>query len=141
MPKTIYLPSKTVRETLMSESKPGTNALDPLKSLALKHQLPLKILEDHQIHNKPEVHLHEVDLWFCLEGEVLFACGGSLLHCQNRKKTDGSIDQNELFGDEIQNGNSYILKPGDWLWIPAGEPHQHGTKTTARLMIIKIPQV
>ena len=32
-----------------------------------------------------------------------------------------------------------ILKQGDWLWIPAGEPHQHSATGTARLVIIKIP--
>ena len=31
-----------------------------------------------------------------------------------------------------------ILKTGDWLYIPAGEPHQHISESACRLFIIKI---
>jgi uncharacterized RmlC-like cupin family protein len=51
------------------------------------------------------------------------------------------IDDREWKAKEIKGGTEVVMKPGDWLWIPAGEPHQHKTSTKARLVIIKVPKV
>ncbi len=117
----------------------GKRLLEPLKSLAALHKLPLNILEDQNVSNDAEVHAHESDLWLCLEGEITFVCGGEMIEPWFGKKADGSPNENELKAKEIRGGTEIVLKPGDWLWIPVGEPHLHHTKGVARLVIIKIP--
>ncbi len=129
-----------VDKTLRSVQAIGKKLLEPLKSLASLHNLPLNILEDKEVVNDAEVHKHEGDLWLCLEGEVTFIYGGELVEPRAKKNPDGTEDVRELKAKEIRGGIEVILKPGDWLWIPAGEPHQHKCAGVARLAIIKIPK-
>ena len=100
---------------------------------------PVGILEDKDVVNDAEVHKTEGDLWLCLEGEVTFICGGELVDPWFSKDKDGKDKLNELKAKEIKGGTEMTLKPGDWLWIPAGEPHQHKCSGLSRLVIIKIP--
>ncbi|MDZ4285450.1 MAG: cupin domain-containing protein, partial [Candidatus Sungbacteria bacterium] len=102
--------------------------------------LPFKILEDHQTVNEAEIHRIEGDLWCSLQGEVTFTHGGELVEPRARVRKDGTTDENELIAKEISGGTEVVMKPGDWLWIPAGTAHQHSCTGTARLMIIKIPK-
>lgn len=101
--------------------------------------IPVGILEDREVVNDAEVHKTEGDLWFCLEGEVTFVCGGELINPWFSKDKDGKDKINELKAKEIKGGTEIVLKPGDWLWIPAGEPHLHKCSGVVRLAIIKIP--
>lgn len=110
------------------------------RMLFKSNNLPVGILEDKEVINDAEVHMTEGDLWQCLEGEVTFICGGELVGPWFGKDKDGHENKNELKAKEIKGGTEIILKPGDWLWIPAGEPHQHKTPRTARLAIVKIPE-
>lgn len=116
----------------------GKNLLEPLKSKADTHGLPFKILEDHKVVNEAEVHVNQGDLWCCIEGNPTFVYGGAMVEPRVKIRKDGTKDTNELFAKEISGGTTIVLKPGDWLWIPAGEPHQHSCPDTARLIIIKI---
>ena len=122
-----------IDQTLKTGAQPGKNLLEPLKFLATENKLPFKILEDKDVVNEAEVHKTEGDLWYCLEGEVKFIYGGELVEPRE-------VKTNELKAGGIKGGSEIILKPGDWFWIPAGQPHQHSCSGTARLMIIKIPQ-
>ncbi|RJQ36766.1 cupin domain-containing protein [Candidatus Parcubacteria bacterium] len=128
-----------IDETLGTEPSAGKRLLEPLKSLALRHGLPINILEDYAVVNEAEVHRHESDLWQCLEGEVTFVYGGELVEPWAKKLLDGGVDDREIKASEIRNGTEVALRPGDWLWIPAGQPHAHRAEGTARLVIIKIP--
>lgn len=139
MNRCVLINKERIDETLISLPTPGKKLLEPLKSFANEHGLPLKILEDNTIINEAEVHTHEGDLWQCLEGEPKFICGGEMVDPLAKKNADGTIDERELKSREIRGGTEVILKPGDWLWIPAGEPHQHFCDGTTRLIIIKIP--
>ncbi len=131
-----------IDETLATPSIVGKKLLEPLKSLAAANKLPFNILEDKEVlNNEAEVHKHEGDLWFCLEGEVKFIYGGEMVDPWVKKNADGTENPNEIKAKEIKNGVESILKPGDWLWIPAGQPHQHFCAGTARLVIIKIPGI
>ena len=94
--------------------------------------LPFKIHEDIQVMNKAEIHKKAGDLWLCLEGEPTFIVGGELIDPWEK-------DENELRAENIKDGDEFVLKAGDWLWIPPNCPHQHGCKDTARLVIIKVP--
>ena len=113
--------------------------LEPLKTLATEHNVPFNVIELIQHTNKVEVHTYLNDLWFCFEGEVKFLCGGAMQNAHTRVRSDGSLDETEMRAEGLEGAQEIIVKPGDWLWIPAGEPHQHITQGTARLMIIKIP--
>ena len=139
--QSFILKGAQVDAMLAAKPMQGKNLLEPLKTLASEHGLPFNILEDHQTTNKAEIHISFGDLWYCLEGEVTFVYGGVLVQPLVKIKKDGTQDSNELLAEEIKGGMTVILRPGDWLWIPAGEPHQHITQGTARLMIIKIPAI
>ena len=129
-----------IGETLQNEPKQGKNILEPIKTLARERAISYNILEDTNVTNDAEVHLHEADLWNCLQGEVEFTLGGELKNGMHRKDANGNENPNELFAKEIIGGEKITLTAGDWLWIPAGEPHQHSAKGTARLVIVKIPK-
>lgn len=135
-----YIPKNEINKALASIPVKGKKLLEPIKAFSTQTKMPFNILEDHQVlDNEAEVHMHEGDLWQCLEGEVNFIYGGEMVNPWQKKNADGSLDPRELKAKEIKNGTEVVLKPGDWLWIPPGEPHQHNCAGTARLAIIKIP--
>jgi mannose-6-phosphate isomerase-like protein (cupin superfamily) len=138
--KSIHLEMGLIEKTLATSPVQGKHLVEPLKSFAEQNGCPVKILEDVGVVNEAEVHKKEDDLWQCLEGEVTFVCGGELINPYFVKKKDGSDNPDEIKSKEIAGGTEIILKPGDWLWIPAGEAHQHSCGGTARLVIIKIPR-
>ena len=135
----VFVSQSLVKETLGNEPSSGKRLLEPLKSLALQSGLPINILEDHQISNEAEVHRHEGDLWYCLEGTVTFIYGGRMVSPEARRHPDGSVHDLEIKAASIADGTEVVMHPGDWLWIPAGQPHSHRAEGTARLVIIKIP--
>ncbi|MBI1999164.1 MAG: cupin domain-containing protein [Parcubacteria group bacterium] len=139
MPKSVLVQKSLIEETLDTAATDGKKLLEPLKSFAAERGLPLNILEDKDVSNDAEVHMHEADMWHCLEGEVTFICGGEMVDPWFGKNKDGSENRNEIKAKEIRGGTTSVLKPGDWLFIPAGEPHRHICKGTARLVVIKIP--
>ena len=141
--KCVLVRKEVFDETLATAPTKGKHLLEPLKSIASENKLPLMgILEDTEVTNEAEIHHHEGDLWLCLEGEVEFIYGGELIEPWFKKLPDGSEDRREVKAKEIKNGTREILKPGDWLWIPAGRPHVHNKLDGyARLVIIKIPKV
>ena len=139
--KCVLLRKGNIDETLASEPIQGKRLLEPLKTFAAQNKLPLNILEDKEVSNDAEIHMHEADLWQCLEGEVTFIYGGEMVDPWFGKNPDGTENKNEIKAKEIKGGTTSTLKPGDWLYIPAGEPHRHFCEGVARLVIIKIPKV
>ena len=136
--KAIYISHEVVSGILRQAPLSGKHLLEPLKSFAVEHDLPLKVLEVHESEYEAEIHKTVQDLWYCLEGEARFLIGGSLVDPWQQKNPDGSENSNELRANSIRGGGEAVLLPGDWLWIPAGEAHQHKTKGTARLVIIRL---
>ena len=130
-----------IEKTLKSPSSQGKRLLEPLKIFSKENSIPLNVLEDNNVVNEAEVHKHEADLWCCLEGEVTFIYGGEIVNPWVKKNADGTLDEREIKAKEIIGGTEVLLKPGDWLFIPAGEPHMHKMDGVARLIIIKIPKV
>lgn len=130
----VVVRKEEIDKTLATEPTKGKKLLEPLKSLAQEKGLPIKILEDMEVTNEAEVHEKEGDLWQCLEGEVIFLCGGEL---ENPEKHPTKLG--EWKGSGVKGGSQIILRTGDWLWIPAGEPHQHKCAGVARMVIIKVP--
>lgn len=109
------------------------HSIKKFDSFSVENNLPFTILETSKHINKAEIHKKADDVWMCLEGEAQFIIGGQLV---DPSKGENS---NELRGSSIVGGKKILLKPGDWLYIPAGQSHQNWSKTFSRLIIIKIP--
>lgn len=137
--KCIWAPKKVWSKTLKSKPIKGKRLLYPFNNYWDKFGFPVRIVEDVKIINDAEVHLTEDDLWFCIEGKVRFTVGGQLVNPRNSIDTNGQQNFDELSAKKIKNGKIIEMRGGDWLYVPAGQPHQHGTKGVARLVIIKIP--
>ena len=138
--KSFHIKKEIIDNTLASASSAGKKLLEPLLSFAKENNLPINILETVNTAAEAEIHKNDSDLFGCLEGEIKFICGGELVNQWKKQNSDGSFDENELKAKEIKNGSEIILKSGDWLYIPAGEPHQHISQGVCRLFIIKIPK-
>lgn len=134
----VHIAKSTIDETLASAPLDGKRLLDPLKTFSKEHGSPVNILEDKDVANDAEVHMHEADLWFCLEGQVTFEIEGTLHEPVAKVLPDGTLDEREWKSKTIDGGRTVVLNPGDWLWIPAGQPHQHRCVGVARLVIIKV---
>lgn len=140
MSQCVVVRKEDVDGTLAQKPVAGKHLLEPLKSFSATNALPLNILEDCGVKsNDAEVHEYEGDLWLCLEGEARFVVDGELVNPKSRMKSDNSPVPGERYAQAILGGSEVILKPGDWLWVPPGQPHQHFAEGIARLMIIKIP--
>lgn len=114
--------------------------MDPIGKLFVSGVLPGTIIEDVRIwRNEAELHINEADFWICLQGKAKFLYGGKMVKPYRKKMSDGSINKDHLFSKKITGGTKIILKPYDIFLIPAGQPHQHGSDSIARLAVIKIP--
>ena len=137
----VLIRKKEIEDTLKTPPKKGKWHVEPFKSYALENNLPFRILEDSEVlDNEAEAHKDEGDLWLCLEGETKFIYGGEMLDPWPHKDKDSKVNKKEWKAKEIAGGTEVTLKPGDWLWIPPGVPHQHASQGTSRLVIIKIPK-
>lgn len=129
-----------IDEVLAANPKEGKTVIEPFRTFAREKGLPFVILEDsHALSNEAELHKTNGDLWFCLEGEAEFTYGGKMVNPQVKVRKDGTRDENELLAHKIDGGTEIKMKQGDWLWIPAGVPHQHRSQGVARFVVIKIP--
>jgi mannose-6-phosphate isomerase-like protein (cupin superfamily) len=63
-----------------------------------------------------EVHTKETDIFYVVEGEATFVTGGTMV---GGKETQ----PNQLRGTSIDGGETYHLKKGDSMVVPAGVPH------------------
>lgn len=63
-----------------------------------------------------EVHTKETDIFYVVDGEATFVTGGKMV---GGKETQ----PDQLRGTSIDGGETYHLKKGDSITIPAGVPH------------------
>jgi len=63
-----------------------------------------------------EVHTKETDIFYVVDGEATIVTGGMMV---GGKETQ----PNQLRGTSIDGGETYHLKKGDSITIPAGVPH------------------
>lgn len=88
--------------------------------------LTLATLMDHENHyvlvagrNGPgevEVHEHWIDYMVIQQGEAEFTCGGTASGMRD-------TGPGERRGGTIAGGTVVTLKPGDFVVVPAGQPH------------------
>jgi mannose-6-phosphate isomerase-like protein (cupin superfamily) len=143
--KEVFIAAETVTPSLapLQSFGPGKQNPDPLKTATKISGVPASILIDKDVmqgDNEAEVHRHEADLWICIEGEIRFRIGGTLVDGCAKKNADGTFNDKELKAKTIRGGTEYTLRANDILYIPEGLPHMHWTGNgSARLWIIKIP--
>ena len=63
-----------------------------------------------------EVHVKETDIFYVVDGEATLVTGGTMV---GGKETQ----PNQMRGTSIDGGETYHLKKGDSITIPAGVPH------------------
>jgi mannose-6-phosphate isomerase-like protein (cupin superfamily) len=126
---------------LQTAVQEGKRELEPLKSFAKEHGLPLNILEDTNFSGEIEIHNNMADLWYCLQGEVTFTLGGEPFEPKVKINKDGTENPNEIRAGRVVGGEESVLTAGDWLWIPPGVPHAHRAEGTVRLVVIKFPSI
>lgn len=63
-----------------------------------------------------EVHAKETDIFYVVDGEATFVTGGTMV---GGKETQ----PNQIRGTSIDGGETYHLKKGDAVVVPAGVPH------------------
>lgn len=138
--KSSYISHSVIVQTLNTPKEVGCRQLEPLRAITAAHEVPFNILEDVAVVNTPEIHMQEHDLWQCLEGQATFVVGGTMINPRVYVDPSGKVYESEIQGDAIENGTTYTLMVGDYLFIPAGEPHLHTSAIFARLSIVKIPK-
>jgi len=63
-----------------------------------------------------EVHAHDTDIIYVLEGTATFVTGGSVVDGQE-------TGEGELRGRDVEGGEARVLRPGDVIIVPRGTPH------------------
>jgi len=63
-----------------------------------------------------EVHTRETDIFYVVDGDATIITGGTMI---GGKETQ----PNQLRGTSIEGGDTFHLKKGDSITIPAGVPH------------------
>jgi glc operon protein GlcG len=85
--------------------------------------LPLFENSEYKVHashrdgpGKAEVHEHETDIIYVLEGTATFVTGGKVIDGQ-------TISPSEIRGASIEGGETRKLVKGDVIIVPQGVPH------------------
>jgi len=63
-----------------------------------------------------ELHEHETDIFYILEGTAKFVTGGTIVEPK-------TVSPGQVHGKEIRSGTERTLSKGDIIVIPAGVPH------------------
>lgn len=70
-----------------------------------------------------EMHAGAYDFYVITGGTGEMIVGGKIANMQNLRDSDGIIP-GEYRGQPIEGGQTFKVKPGDWLLIPPDTPHQ-----------------
>jgi len=109
-----YLSGKELRDILNKGKAP-----DALYSQAIiaKHDTHLIYMTGRNKSGQSEIHRDWNDNIFIQEGEASFIVGGAAIDAKER-------EPGELRGSAITGGNTVAMHAGDYLFVPAGLPHQ-----------------
>jgi len=74
------------------------------------------ILLRRTLPGKAEVHEHQADVWYVIDGGCDFVTGGTVI--------DGAQESaGEIRGASIAGGDEHHIAKGDFIRVPAGVPH------------------
>ncbi|OHB10902.1 MAG: hypothetical protein A3G05_02170 [Candidatus Zambryskibacteria bacterium RIFCSPLOWO2_12_FULL_45_14] len=123
--------AETVDQFLHAPLKQGSRVVEESKRL-YEDGFPVRFIQNYNVtYRLAEVHIHEDDIFLCMDGSVHFILGGQLV---NPWTKDGLT----FLADSINGGEEVVLNKGDWLHIPAGQAHQHLTPRLCHLMVVKV---
>jgi len=98
------------------------------------HKLPLNSIGESEINliertpghaaillrrtapGKAEVHEHQADVWYVIDGGCEFVTGGTVV-------SGAPESPGEIRGTSISGGEAHHLAKGDFIRVPAGVPH------------------
>ncbi len=63
-----------------------------------------------------EVHEHQADAWYVIDGGCVFVTGGSIIN-------GAQSGPGEIRGASISGGDEHHIAKGDFISVPAGVPH------------------
>ncbi len=111
--------------------KPGNCVLKESQKLYRKG-FPPRFVRNYHLEKPPaELHLHEDDIFLCLDGSAQLIVGGKII---NPWTKDGLT----FLADGIKGGKKLVLRKGDVLHIPAGQSHQIFTRDLCNFVVIKV---
>jgi uncharacterized RmlC-like cupin family protein len=94
-----------------------------------KHDAYLIYMTARDKSGQAEVHQSWNDNIFIQEGEASFVVGGAAKDASER-------EPGELRGPSISGGNTIVMHTGDYLFVPAGLPHQMIVKPGQRVTFL-----
>lgn len=82
-----------------------------------------------------EVHEHFADVFYVLAGAATLVTGGTVRGAR-------TVAPGEARGDAIEGGTSQALRPGEFVHVPAGTPHQFlvSSERTVTCLVFKIQE-
>ena len=112
--KVVYFPAKQMDIDL--HKLPLNNIGESEINLIERTPEHAAILLRRTLPGLAEVHEHQADAWYVIDGGCDFVTGGTL--------TDGAQESaGEIRGASIAGGDEHHIAKGDFISVPAGVPH------------------
>src|SRR5215470_9833128 len=112
--KTVYFPAKQMDVDL--HKLPLNNIGESEINLIERTPEHAAILLRRTASGKAEVHEHQADIWYVMDGGCEFVTGGTVVG--GAPESPG-----EIRGASIAGGDTHHLAKGDFIRVPAGVPH------------------
>ena len=112
--KVIYVPAKQMDVDL--HKLPLNNIGESEINLIERTPEHAAILLRRTAPGLAEVHEHQADAWYVIDGGCVFVTGGSVVN-------GAQSDPGEIRGASIAGGDERHIAKGDFISVPAGVPH------------------
>jgi len=112
--KVIYVPAKKMDIDL--HKLPLNNIGESEINLIERTPEHAAILLRRTLPGLAEVHEHQADAWYVIDGGCVFVTGGSIIN-------GAQSGPGEIRGASISGGDEHHIAKGDFTSVPAGVPH------------------
>ncbi len=112
--KVIYVPAKKMDIDL--HKLPLNNIGESEINLIERTPEHAAILLRRTLPGLAEVHEHQADAWYVIDGGCVFVTGGSIIN-------GAQSGPGEIRGASISGGDEHHIAKGDFIRVPAGVPH------------------
>ena len=112
--KVVYVPAKQMDIDL--HKLPLNNIGESEINLIERTPEHAAILLRRTLPGKAEVHEHQADAWYVIDGGCVFVTGGSVVN-------GAPSGPGEIRGASIAGGDEHHIAKGDFISVPAGVPH------------------